>query len=284
MLIKLKKIKSSKKKLLKNWGALSFLQVSNYLFPLITLPYIVRVLGPEKYGLVNFTMAFVAFFNLITDYGFNVSATRELSIYRNNKEKISSIISSIYFIKIILLAISFIIFFTLLLLVPFFNKNFDAYLVAFTIVIGNTFFPLWFFQGIEEMKYITFLNFQGKLFFVILIFLLIKSPADFLLLILFNGLTPVVMCIGAVIIMKQKFGLTLSFPNRNEVLDQFKKGRYILLSNLGISIYTNASTFILGLFSTNEVVGYYSAAEKILNAIKSIMAPIFQTLYPRQCC
>ena len=276
------KINRIKKNILfKNIVSLSFLQVSNYIFPLITLPYLVRVLGPEKYGLVNFAIAFTAYFNIITDFGFNLSVTREISLNRTNQKRISSIVSTILFIKLILLAICFSIFFILIILIPFFNKYFSLYLLAFTIVMGNSFIPLWFFQGIEDMKYITYFNFAGKFFYTILIFVLIQNSHDFFKYIGLNGILMLSISILSILFIFIKFKIRLIFPNKNEVLHQINKSKHIFFSNIGISLYTNSTTFILGLLTSNNIVGYFVAADKIRIAIQSIYSPVSQAIYPR---
>ena len=96
------------KQLLSNFLSLTTLQAFTYILPLITLPYLVRVLGTEKFGLVMFAQAFIIFFNIFVDYGFNLSATREVSVNRDNKNKLTEIYSSVISIKLLLLVVSFV--------------------------------------------------------------------------------------------------------------------------------------------------------------------------------
>ena len=118
-------IKKSDKVLFKNFTSLSILQISNYLFPLITLPYLVRVLGPGKYGLVNFAAAFAAYFTIITDYGFNLSATQEISVNRDNPKRVSEIFSSVFTLKMLFFVISTLIFLPIVFVFPSIQRKPD---------------------------------------------------------------------------------------------------------------------------------------------------------------
>ena len=132
----------SNKVLFKNFTSLSLLQIANYIFPLITLPYLVRVLGPEKYGLVSFAIAFAGYFTIITDYGFNLSATQEISINRNDKERVAEIFSSVITLKIMFFIISSLIFFAILFFISQFHEHRFLFFVTFLSVLGTALFPL----------------------------------------------------------------------------------------------------------------------------------------------
>jgi len=270
----------TRKRLTENFLSLSALQALNYLLPLITLPYLVRVLGPEKFGLVAFAQAFIMYFVILTDYGFNLSATREISINRENKEKVAEIFSSVIAIKILLGILSFIILAAILTFIPKFGNDWLVYLFAFGMVLGNILFPVWFFQGMERMKYITILNIVAKGIFTACIFIFIREMADYVYVPLINSMGFLVAGGLSLGIVFKDFGIRYSFPTIKAIKYQLKEGWHIFISTAAISLYTTSNAFILGVFTNNTIVGYYSAAEKLIHAVRGLLMPVSQTVYP----
>ncbi|MCD6105628.1 MAG: flippase [Thermosipho sp. (in: Bacteria)] len=265
-----------------NFLSLSALQAVNYLLPLITLPYLVRVLGPEKFGLIAFAQAFIQYFNILTDYGFNLSATREISIHRDNKEKISEIFSSVMITKIGLMIISFLILSVLVFTIPKFRNDWLIYFFTFGMVIGQILFPVWFFQGMERMKYITILNIVAKGIFTICIFIFIRKMADYLYVPLINSMGFLVAGGLSLRIVSKDFGIKFILPSFKAIKHQLKEGWHIFISTAAISLYTNTRIFAVGLFTNNTITGYYAIAEKLINVIQTFpLSSLLQTLYPR---
>ena len=269
-----------KNKLIENIFSLSVLHAANYILPLITLPYLVRVLGPEKFGLIAFAQAFIQYFMMLTDFGFNLSATREISINRNNKEKISSIFFSVFVIKIVLLLVSFVILLFTVAVFSKFNSEKSLYFYTFLSVIGWVMFPQWFYQGIEDMKFITFFNLGAKLFFTICIFVFIRSSEDYLLLAQLNSFGYILSGLLSLVLSFKFFKLRFNIPCYGDIKHQFFDGWHVFLSNLAINMYTTSNSVILGILTNNVLVGYYSAAEKIFKAFQYMGIPIYQALFP----
>ena len=268
------------KTLVKNFTSLSLLQITNYLFPLITLPYLVRVLGPEKYGLVNFAMAFAAYFTIITDYGFNLSATQQISINRDNFKRISEIFSSVFTLKMLLFVLSTLIFLTIVLTVPLFKEYMILFEVTFLGVLGTALFPLWLYQGIERMKYILIISVSVRVITTILIFIIIQSENDFVKLAGLNTLNQFVIGIVGLLLVQKKFRIKYKFPNKSVLRDQLRKGWNLFLSTVWINFYTNSNVFILGLFAPANIVGYFAAADKVRMAFQGILSPMSQSVFP----
>ena len=266
--------------LVENFVSLSFLQIANYIFPLVTLPYLVRVLGPEKYGLIAFAQAFIGYFQILTDYGFNLSATREISINRENKEKISEIFSSVMIIKFFLLLVSFVLMSATIFSFGKFRQNWLIYYLTFGMVLGQTLFPIWFFQGMEKMKYITFLNILSKFIFTVATFAFIRRASDFLYVPLLNSSGFIISGIISIWLIVTNFCVKMRVPRLEVILKYFKDSTQFFLSRVSISVYTFTNTFVLGLFKSTQEVGYYSVAEKLYIALQQIYQPMGNTLYP----
>ncbi len=270
----------TRRRLIENFLSLSVLQITNYILPLITLPYLARVLGPEKFGLIAFSQAFIGYFMILTDYGFNLSATREIAIYRGNKEKISEIFSSVMMIKFFLFLLALGIMSVIIFAFEKFRQDWKMYYLTFGMVLGQILFPVWFFQGMERMKYITFLNILSKLIFTVAIFIFVRKVEDYLYVPLLNSLGFIVAGVLGLWIALKDFEIEFKIPSWKEIKNQLKEGWYIFISTVAISLYTTSNTFILGLFANNTIVGYYSAAEKIIKAIQGLSNPISQAIYP----
>ena len=269
-----------KRYLLENFLSLGALQIISYVIPLLTLPYQSRVLGVEKFGLVYFAYAFMAYFMVLTDFGFNLSATREVAVNRYNKNNISNIFSSVTCIKLLLVIISYVILVLVSLFMPKIHDNWQIFQLSFLMVIGNAIYPVWFFQGMERMKYITFLNILAKVIFLILLFVFVKHQSDYILVPLLNSLGFLVSGIIGMYFAIKHLGAKLYIPSFNSIKKQFNYSSEFFLSRVSVTLYTNTNSFCLGLISSTVMVGYYVAAEKIYGAISGLVYPLTNAIYP----
>ena len=271
------------KTILNNFFSLSVIQGTNFILPLIVLPYLIKVIGLDKFGLVAFAQAFMSYFIIFTDYGFNLTATREIAINKDDKAKLSSIVNTTLLTKIILCLLSLLALVLIISVSPYFYQYSSLYYWSFLLVAGQVLIPAWFFQGIEQMKYLTYLNLVAKIIFTVLIFILITKPGDFIYVPLMYSLGNIISGIFALGIMNKKFHIRFIYPPGFKLVDELKKGWYVFLSNFSINAYINSNLFILGLFANNIILGYYSIADKILYAFRQVLNVFFNATYPQAC-
>ncbi len=267
---------------LSNFASLSVLQAITYILPILILPYLFRVLGPEKFGLIAFAQAFVQYFMILTDYGFSISATKEISLCQNDHSEICKVFSSVMTAKIGLALISLGMLSAVVYFVPKFRDDWLVYVFSFGAVVGNTLFPVWFFQGTEKMKHIADLNILGGVLFAVLIFVFVKGPEDFLTVPLINSSVFLITGLLGQYIAFRKFGISFRFPGYTSLRKQLEAGWDIFISIVAINAYTTTRIFAVGLLTNNTITGLYSIADKIAGVCQTFPLTSFsQALFPR---
>jgi polysaccharide transporter, PST family len=269
-----------KKIVLGNFFSLSFLQFANYVLPLVTLPYLVRVLGVSNFGLIAFVQAFIQYFVIVTDYGFGFTATRDIAINRDDPRKVSEIFSNVMGARMLLALVSLIIIGFVVVSVPKFRENWLVYLFTYGLVLDSVLFPSWFFQGMERMKYISIRNISAKIIFTFSIFIFVRKPSDYLYVPLINSLGILLSGGLTLIFLFRNFRVKFYYPSLITIYLHLKDGWAIFISLISINLYTTTNTFVLGLLTNNTVVGIYSAGEKIINVINQLFRPFAQAAYP----
>ena len=273
-------LSENRKKVFSNAFSLFIIQGVDYILPLLLFPYLVHTLGIEIFGLLAFATATVAFLGGVVSYGFNLSGTQQISINREDNDKINEIFNSIILVKLILLFCSFM---ALLLMIEFIDKiaiEWEVFLATFLLIVGESIFPIWFFQGIEKMKFITYFRIGYKLLYVISIFVFVNSADDYLLVPLLNGLGSILTGIVALTLIRKKFDIRFKLQKISNIKFQFKNSWHIFVSQIAGHFYVTINIFILGMVSTNQNVGYYSLAFKVYQALRGLLKPVNQALFP----
>jgi len=269
----------NKNLLLSNFSYMFAIEIANYILPFIAIPYIVRTVGVTNFGLVTFSYVVIAYFNLIVDYGFKMIIIKDISKFRNSNKKLSFLFWKMYISQFLLLIIS-IILFLILLQIPQFKENTSIFVFAFGMVIGNILFPIWFFQGIEKMKYIAIFDFIARLFYLFAIFTFIKTQEDYIYIPLLNSLAFIITGLLSLIYIFYKFKLQFIFPKKRQIIIFFKDGWHLFLSSLAVNLYSNFNQLLLGFFAGYTSVGIYSLADKIFGAVLKVIGVVNVVLYP----
>lgn len=263
-----------------NFLSLAVLQVLNILLPFLTIPYLLRVVGVEKFGLISFALAFVTFFQIVVEYGFNTIATRDVSIASKDSRAVQSIFNQVLTTKLFLLGISTLFFVGVVVLIPKFKADLLVYLFTYIMVIGQALFPVWLFQGLQQMKYITYLNVVFKTVCTLLIFLVVKQESDYFYAPLLTSLGFLFSGLASLWVVKFKFNIRFSLCTFTQVREQLSKAKYLFLSEFQIALIANANVLIVGFLLNDTAVGYYATAEKVIRAISNLQAPIINAFYP----
>ncbi|MEW6144675.1 MAG: flippase [Thermodesulfobacteriota bacterium] len=261
--------------------SLYVLQISFYVLPLITVPYLVRVLGAEKFGLVSFGQSLINFFVFFINYGFDLTATREISIKRDDNRAVSRLSSSVWLAKFLLSLAGFLVLLAMIAAVRKMNQIAPLLLILYGLVVGNMLFPSWLFLGLERMKAISAINLIMRSVATAGVFIFVRNPDDYLVYAGLLSFQWVFAGLAGVLFAVRRLRIRIRMPGAGEVLSVLSGGLTLFVSNIAQSLYIGGNSFILGLLTNYSAVGYYSAAEKITLSLMGMFRPLAQAVYPR---
>ncbi|MFV5503154.1 oligosaccharide flippase family protein [Acinetobacter sp. 226] len=268
------------KRLLENFFSLSILKLVNAILPFVTLPYLIKVLGFQQYGAIVLALSLITYFQAITDYGFNLSATREIAQHRHSNKQLIYIYNKTMISKIILLIFSLLCLCGLILFVPQFRADFLVYSLMCLMLIGQTLFPEWFFRGVEQMRYITILDLAVKFSFTVGVFVLIKKPEDYWIYPLLYGTGFFLVSMIAHILILKKYKINFVFIKLNKILTNLKKNSSLFINQFMPNFYNNTTTFLIGMLLGNVAAGLFGAIRQITNILSVFNAVISMVFFP----
>jgi O-antigen/teichoic acid export membrane protein len=272
---------SEKNKLSKSFFSLSIVQIANNILPLITVPYISRIFGPDKFGELSFATSFVAYFLLFIGFGFDLSATRKISQNPNDKAHRSLVFSEVLSAQGILFLISVLIFSILLFVMPEFQGDKRVVLFTFLLCISALLTQNWLFMAMQDLPKIALFNFIAKLAFTFSIFFVVHKKSDYVYQPLLVGCIQIGVAILSFAWAVKRYDLTFIKVPFKRCFKYLWEEKIIFLSLVIGSLYTNSNVFILGLFRDSVQVGYYSAGMRLIQIVQTILStPLSMALYP----
>ena len=271
----------SKKQLTKNVVFLGIVQVVNYLFPLITVPIISRVLGPEKFGIVSYAETFITYFTILIGYGFDFSATRRIAKDPTNTSLRNQVFSEVFSAQVMLFAISAMLFAACLFFVPPLAAEKEVAVFSFFICLATMLTQNWLFQAMQDLSKVAMMNFLGKFLSTVAIVFVIRTRSDYVWQPLILSSSAIVVSVISFIWAWKRYHLRFPFVPFSQVLRLLWSEKVVFASMIVTSLYITTNTVMLGWLTNETEVGYYSAATRLANmAVAITNIPLAQALFP----
>jgi O-antigen/teichoic acid export membrane protein len=273
--------KPSMKRFAVNVASLFSVQIANFLLPLLTVPYVVRIIGPDKLGLLNFSQAYVTYFSLLINYGFDMAAVRSIAANREDKEATNRIFSQVLAGKALLWVVSTIIFAIVTASNPEFRGHLFLHVCTYLVCIGTVLSPFWLYQAMEDLGRVAIFNLAVKLILSLSVFLLIHKAEDYFFQNLAISVSQIIVSVVALTIAMRRFGIKFTWPTGPELRNRFKEDRTLFFSSVMITIYASSNVFFLGIISLPYNVGIYSAGTRLESMADSFVGlALNQAFFP----
>jgi PST family polysaccharide transporter len=265
--------------IVQNAAALYGIQICRKLAPLAIIPYLARTLGPTGWGTVAFMQSLAEFIVLIIEFGFNLSATREIARNSQSREACGEIMAGVLGAQAVLSLAAVATALAASRCIPLLRENPRLLAAGLLYAVFQGFTPLWFFQGLERMRLAAALEISGKIFGVCAVLMFVRSPNDDWIALLIQGVAPGLSTTAGLGLAYRIIRFRL--PTLKVVREAFRLGWAMFVFRAAESLYGVGNAFVLGLFAPPLLVGYFASAEKISKAIFGLLNPIRDAIYPR---
>lgn len=262
-------MKKDIKTVLKNFTYLVITKGIDFVIPLLMLPFLVATLGIDGFGKLSFALAIGIYFTAIMQYGFSITAVREIARVRHDAAKLAETFSIILFASI-LLVFGGSVLFSGLFIIDSLASQWPLFGSTLLFIATQSLFPSWFFQGIEKMKYIAISNSMVKITYVIAVFSIVRNPEHAYLVPLLQGVAGLIGLLIAWYVIHTQRLTYLVRPKWTDITATYLKGWPAFVTQIAPTLYTNSMTFILGLQASAAVVGIFSAAARIIDIFNAI--------------
>lgn len=263
----------------KNFIMNIILTMSSFIFPLITFPYVSRILMPLGTGKVSFATSLISYFSMFAQLGIPTYGIRACAKVRDNKDELTKTVHELFIINMVMSVISYIVFFTMLAFVPKLKAERLLYIIVSLTIIFNTLGMEWLYKALEQYTYITIRSIIFKFIALIAMFIFVNEKDDY---IIYGGIS--IFAASASNIMNfiniKKYIFLKPMKNYN-LNKHFKAVSVFFAMACATTIYTHLDTVMLGFMTTDEDVGYYNAAIKIKTILVSIVTSLGTVLLPR---
>ena len=273
---------------IKNFCLTGAFQLVNFSVPILVTPHLIKTVGLSNFGEIAYAFGVMSVFTVFTEYGFNLTATRQVSIHRDDPRKMSSIYTNTMLAKLVLLVFGIAILFAGLYLSTLFNKsheiNVRLYGLSAVYILGQTMLPFWVFQGMESLFVASTVNAVSKLAYVSSVLYFIMGKQDYILVNFFLGLSILLSAFVLIIILHKRYGIKFEQTTWQKIVQALKDSWDIFIATISVNLYFGGiNVLLIGFFADSTMVGYYSVVEKVIVISKQPIAVFTQVVYPKAC-
>lgn len=269
------------KTIVENASYMMLLQVFLMLAPLITYPYLVRVLGMETYGWVLTAQMLASYFSIIIDFGSNSVCAKHVALAKDNNSLLSEIVCSVFYTRFFIAFVGFFVYLGIVLLVPSYREHLLLFMLSYGMTFNELFFPQYFYQGIEKMKLIAITNVVIKALFIALIFVVIHQPEDYICVPVFYTIGYGVAGIIALFFIFHKLSIPFSRPNKHAMIKYAKDSFSILATDIICTIKDKINYLLVGAYIGADSVVVYDLGLKLNTVLIQPYSIIKTVLFPR---